>query len=647
MALLKNALPLFFNILLSPEKLLQEYWGFSSFRPLQKEIIEKVLENRDVLALLPTGGGKSLCFQVPALAKSGICLVISPLVALMEDQVNALKTKGIKAMALQGGIPFAEVDTMLDNCIFGNYKFLYLSPERLQQELVQERIKQMPVNLIAIDEAHCISQWGHDFRPAYRNIAQLRNLQPNAPFIALTATATKPVVNDILEQLHLRKPLVLQKSFQRENLAYLVKEAQDKNYYLEKILQAHSESAIIYVRSRKATIEISEFLKKRNISATAFHGGLSKSEKSLRLQNWLKDEVRVMVATSAFGMGIDKSNVRTVVHMNLPESLESYFQEAGRAGRDGAYSEAVILTNQSDVPLLKNQFLSTLPTVDIVKLVYKKLNTHFRIAFGEGEGSVHHLNFNEFCSKYELNTLQAYNAVLLLDRASVLSMSEQFQKKTRVRFLSSNKQLMYYLEANPSKDAVVKAILRTYGGSFDDLVEINLQIISQKAGTNPAEVVKFLLQLQREGIAEFEHDQHDTKITFLVPREDERTINPLIPYIKAQINTKKEKIDQVIEYVGNTRTCRSRQLLEYFGEMTSKECGICSVCQPSEEKLDRERMKKIYYAIVGLLEEKERTSREMTESLNFPEEHILHVLQLLVEKGAVARAGNKYKLKHL
>lgn len=632
----------------NPEKILEKFWGYTSFRPLQKEIIEAVLENNDIVALLPTGGGKSICFQVPALAKPGICIVVSPLVALMEDQVNALQAKGIKAMALTGGIAYTEVDTMLDNCIYGNYKFLYLSPERLQQELVKERIKQMPVNLIAVDEAHCISQWGHDFRPAYRNISILRELKPDVNFIGLTATATLPVVEDITKQLELKNALVLQKSFLRENLAYVVKEAEDKNYYLEKLLRGNNESAIIYVRSRKATIEIAEFLNKKEISATAFHGGLTKTEKSLRLKKWLKDEIRVMVATSAFGMGIDKPDVRVVVHLNLPESLESYFQEAGRAGRDGKISEAVVLTNKSDIPLLKNQFLATLPGKDFVKLVYKKLNSHLRIAYGEGEGEEHFFNFYEFCSKYELNTLQAYNALLLLDRLSIINLSEQFQKKTKVRFLSSGKQLTYFLEANPQYDPVVKAILRTYGGAFDSLVEINLQVICGKAGTNPAEAVKLLQRLEKEGILEFENNQHDTKITFLAPREDDTTINPLVPYIQLQAETKKKKIEQVLSYIENDRQCKSEQLLQYFGETNTSPCGICSVCKPSEEKLDREKMKKIYFAIVGLLEEKEHSSREMTEKLNFPEAHVLKVLQLLVEKGALAKAStNKYKLKHL
>lgn len=631
-----------------PEEILKKYWGFPTFRSLQKEIIEDVLTGKDVVALLPTGGGKSICFQVPALGMPGICLVVSPLIALMEDQVKALQIKGIKAMALTGGIPYTEVDTMLDNCIYGNYKFLYLSPERLQQELVQERIRQMPVNLIAIDEAHCISQWGHDFRPAYGTISLIRKIKPEAPLIGLTATATPEVLKDIADQLELSAPVIHQKSFARENLAYLVQEVQDKKQYLEQLLKEHNESAIIYVRSRKATGELVDFLEKKGITASSFHGGLQKKDKSERLRKWLKNEIRVMVATSAFGMGIDKPDVRTVIHIHLPESMESYFQEAGRAGRDGNPAKAVILTNRSDISLLKNQFLHTLPSVDFVKLVYRKLVTYFRIAFGEGEGTEHHFNFHEFCHHYQLNVPQAYNAILFLDRSSVLQLSEQFQKKTKIRFTISGRQLTFYLEENPQFEAVVKAILRTYGGVFDNLTEINLQTVCSKAGTNQPEAVKLLQQLNAQNLAEFEHDQHDTRIAFLVPREDDSTINPLVPHIKLQLRSKKEKIDQVLDYVANNSKCKSEQLLQYFGEKNTRPCGNCSVCNTREQKLSRDEMKTIYFKIVSLLQEEEQSAQEITEQLDFSERHILYVLQVLVDREALRLTTNgKYKLKHL
>lgn len=631
-----------------PEEILKKFWDFPTFRSLQKEIIEDVLERKDVIALLPTGGGKSLCFQVPALSMPGICIVVSPLIALMEDQVNALQAKGIKAMALTGGTPYPEVDTMLDNCIYGSYKFLYLSPERLQQELVQERIRQMPVNLIAVDEAHCISQWGHDFRPAYRDISLIRKIKPEVPLIGLTATATPAVLKDVATQLELSAPVIHQKSFARENLAYLVQEVENKEEHLEKLLKEHHESAIIYVRSRKATVELTDFLQKKGISANSYHGGLQKKDKSERLQKWLKDQSRVMVATSAFGMGIDKPDVRTVIHLNLPESLESYFQEAGRAGRDGKPAKSVILTNQSDVPRLKNQFLHTLPSVAFVKLVYRKLVTYFRIAFGEGEGTEHFFNFYEFCQTYQLNVLQTYNAILLLDRSSVLQFSEQFQKKTKIRFTVTGRQLTFFLEANPQFEAVVKAILRTYGGAFDNPTEISLQKVCSKAGTNQPEAVKLLQQLTSQGVAEFEHDQHDTRVTFLVPREDDSTINPLIPHIKVQLHSKKEKIDQVLGYIANNSKCKSEQLLQYFGEKNTRPCGKCSVCHTSEEKLSRAQMKAIYFKIIGLLENQEQSAQEIIGKLDFSKSHILYVLGVLVDREALSLTSDgNYKLKHL
>ena len=412
-----------------PINILERYWNFTEFRPEQEAIINAVIEGEDTFVLLPTGGGKSLCFQIPALVKEGICIVISPLIALMKDQVQQLNDKGIKAMALTSGISYKHLDTLLDNCIYGNYKFLYLSPERLQQELVQERIKQMNVNLIAVDEAHCISQWGSDFRPAYKNITLLRQLQPTVNVVALTASAKPEVVNDIIKELDFIQPKIFKQSFSRPNLAYMVYHENDKYYRIQTILKKYKESSIIYVRNRKLTLELSAFLQSKHITATYYHGGLPNTEKDTNMTLWLQNQKQVIVATNAFGMGIDKPNVKTVIHLNLPESIESYFQEAGRVGRNGDKAFAVILKNNSDEILVKNQFLNVLPTVDFVKQVYRKLCSYFQISYGEGEYETFDFDFNSFCKTYTFSPILSYNALLLLDRNSVITLSKQFKNK--------------------------------------------------------------------------------------------------------------------------------------------------------------------------------------------------------------------------
>ena len=627
--------------------ILQKYWKHQTFRPLQEEIIKSAFEGEDIIALLPTGGGKSICFQIPALLKEGICIIVSPLVALIEDQVNSLQQKGIKALAITGGISYSELDTLLDNCIYGNYKFLYLSPERLQQDLVQQRIKQMPVNLIAIDEAHCISQWGHDFRPAYLNVSVLRELHPEAPVMALTASATKEVVEDIRKQLLLSSPKIFKKTLQRENIAFQVLKTEDKMYRLRTLLSDRNESSIIYVRSRNATQEIVQELKRFGYSAMAFHGGLSASEKSSRLNSWLNEESKIMVATNAFGMGIDKPNVRHVVHLNLPESIESYFQEAGRAGRDEKPATATIITNNSDIPHLRSQFLNNLPDLEFVLLVYKKLTSYFQIAFGEGLDTTHDFNFSEFCNRYQLNYLRAYNTLQLLDRISVIKLSQQFEKSAKLQYIISNKALFYYLEENPKFDPIVKAILRTYGGIFENKISINIAAICSKAGTIEREVLEVLHQLKKDGIAEFEHQQNDASITFLVPREDESSIYPYSKYIKSQAKNKSDKIAALLAYVENDKICRSRQLLEYFGEKTTNNCGICSVCLPHEKKVKKETIRRIYEAIIKALETQEKNSRELVATLPYPENGILKVLQLLLDKDIIVLNPDKtFKIKH-
>ncbi len=625
-------------------KILEKYWDFREFRSQQAEVIESILSGKDTLTLFPTGGGKSLCFQVPTLMREGICLVISPLVSLMEDQVNALAQRNIKAMAITGGISFEDLDRNLDNCIYGNYKFLYLSPERLQQELVRERIKQMQVSLIAVDEAHCISQWGHDFRPAYRNISELRELLPETPVAAFTATATKEVVKDICDQLKLENAVIHKKSFDRPNLTYEVVRTEDKPYRLKQILQG--QSAIIYVRSRKATQEISEFLNKNNITAAPYHGGMKKEIKSAIFDAWMSNKTSVMVATTAFGMGIDKPDVRTVIHIDLPESLESYFQEAGRAGRDGKPASALILTNDADIPVLKNQFLHNLASVEDLKLVYRKLNSYFIIAFGEGENTEHDFNFADFCHQYQFNSHKAFNAIQLLDRCSILRFTQNYRKKTEIQMLLSGNHLDLYLDENPKYASLLRTILRNYGGIFENLIPFSLASVSEKSGISEEKAINLLEELAEKEVIDFNFARHDASITFLVPREDSATINPVIPFIQQYNRAKKEKIEAVLKYVENDTKCRQQQLLEYFGETSVSPCGKCSVCASEKKELSRKKMNAIYLSIEEILKTGPKTSRELVKETGYGESSVIKVLSLLLEKGILEQnRDNKYRLK--
>ena len=630
-----------------PINILERYWTFTSFRPLQEDIINSVLEGEDTFALLPTGGGKSFCFQVPALVKEGICIVISPLIALMKDQVQALQNKGIKAMALTSGISYKELDTRLDNCIYGNYKFLYLSPERLQQDIVQDRIRQMNVNLIAVDEAHCISQWGNDFRPSYNNIIKLRQLQPTVNIIALTATATPNVVDDIIRALDFINPKVFKQSFLRPNLAYMTFAEDDKRFRLKAILTKNKASSIVYVRNRKATQDISNFLENSGFTATYYHGGLSNTEKDKAIESWMNNQKQVMVATNAFGMGIDKPDVKTVIHLNLPESLESYFQEAGRAGRDGNKAYAVILKNKSDDLLVENQFLKVLPNVDFIKLVYRKLSSYFQVPYGEGQEQTFDFNFNKFCKTYGFNTLLAYNAILLLDRTSIITLSKQFNNRTTVLFTVTNNALFSYLETHPDISIIVKSILRTYGGAFEQETKINTTLMAEKANTNEDKIIKVLTRLEKAEIITLKYSKTDAQITYLMPREDDKTINRISKVIKQQNALKQKQVLSVLEYSNNNDICKSVQLLSYFEETEISDCGVCSVCitrKPSK-KLDSGAIKK---EIIQALEHGELTSRALFKQLPFSEENINAQLRELLEHNIISVTDtNTYKLAHI
>tara|TARA_R110000868_G_scaffold145181_4_gene365308 strand:+ start:93293 stop:95188 length:1896 start_codon:yes stop_codon:yes gene_type:complete len=626
-----------------PKDILKTYWGFSEFKASQEQIITAILEKKDVLALLPTGGGKSLCFQIPALAVDGICIVVSPLIALIKNQVDTLKNKGIKALSLTGSISQDALIDLLDNCLYGNYKFLYLSPERLQQELIRDRIQQMNVNLIAIDEAHCISQWGNDFRPAYLDCAVLRELAPTAPIIALTATATAVVANDIVQNLQLKNPLIEKTSFSRDNISFSVQWDEDKAHQLKEILSKTNQSAIVYVRTRRLANDLSNLLLQHKISSTFYHGGLTKKEKDNRLELWLQDKLKVMVATNAFGMGIDKPDVGVVIHYQIPDSIENYFQEAGRAGRDGGAAKAILLTNKADEIQVKKQFLSGLPDVAFLKLLYNKLNNYFQISFGELRNEPYLLNFNAFCGTYKLNSFLTYNALRILDQNSVLALSESFSKKTSIQFIATKNQIFDYLETYRKSAPIVQTILRTYGGIFEYDTKINTWSIAKKANVSEAQITNILKQLEKDEIITYTAQHNDMEIVFLVPREDDRTIHQFAKKVEALIQQKTIHIDAMLAYIMNDTKCRSQQLLSYFGENRDK-CGKCDICT-SAVPIDDIIIELAKEAILKTLKKEPQSSRELIKLVLYKEEAIFSALQSLLENEEITlNTTNQYKI---
>lgn len=615
-----------------PLALLEKYWGHTSFRPLQEDIINAVIQQKDTLALLPTGGGKSVCFQIPALAMEGICIVVSPLVALIQDQVANLKANEIKAIALTGGLKATEISDLLDNCVYGDYKFLYVSPERLQQEIIQQRIKQMNVNLIAVDEAHCISQWGNDFRPAYKNINTLRELLPNVPCIALTATATPTVVKDIEASLHLKDVQKFQQSFTRKNLAYTVLETENKIITIEKTLRKYPQSCIVYTRNRKSTVSIHESLSREGFTSVFFHGGLSSEEKKDNLQKWLNGKVQTIVATNAFGMGIDKPDVKNVIHVQLPDSLENYYQEAGRAGRNGEYANAIILTDANDIDSLQKQFIHNLPSVDFLKIVFRKLCSFFQVAYGEGYDTKHALAFYEFCKTYQFPTQKTYTALQLLDRHSIIQLSQHFHRKTSLQFIVDQFNLMKYLDTNSNVSLITQAILRTYGGAFEQKIQINTHFLAQKLGLPKYKIAETIQQLAKDEIITLDEIQTDAEVTFLVAREDDKTIHPIAKEVRQQNELKKKRVAAVIKYIKDTETCKNIQLLAYFGEATKTPCGICSVCRTQKAVTPNTEMQLLIRDdILKVLKEKPMTSTEICAILPYRENALLAIIQLLLE----------------
>jgi len=627
----------------NPSEILKHYWGFNTFKPKQLEIIQAVLEGKDSVALLPTGGGKSMCFQIPAIALNGLCIVITPLVALMNDQVTKLKERGIKALAISGGISYQDLDALLDNCVYGNYTFLYISPERLQQDIVKQRLQIMPVKMIAVDEAHCISQWGNDFRPAYKNISFIRDYHPNAPIIALTATANTVVLNDTIQELNLNNPIVFKQSFKRENLAYKTLKTEDKLYRIQQLVNPVNDCCIIYVRNRRATVETSLHLNKLGYSTTFYHGGLTNIEKTNRLQEWLNNRVKIMVSTNAFGMGIDKPDVRFVFHIQLPESVESYFQEAGRAGRNNKKASSIILYNEGDIDFLKKQHIETLPRITFLKKLYRALNNYFQISYGEGEFTSHSFNFNDFCKTYSYNPILAHNGLQSLDRLGILKLSKEFGRKSSMQFIISSNKLLSYFEKDLKLSLIGKTILRIYGGIFEKQTFINLNLIANKTGQTTKIIIEALKKMEGDGITVLNLIDTDASITIIMPREDNKTINRFSKVIEAYCDLKEKQVLALIAYVQNDTICKSVQLLSYFDEDASEDCGICSVCLQQQLKTTKIEHKTVSKKIIELLEVSALTSRELLEKLTFDESKVLVALKtLLAEEFIAINSKNQY-----
>lgn len=629
-----------------PLEILQKYWKHDAFRTPQEEIIASVLEGKDTFGLMPTGGGKSITFQVPAMMIEGICLVISPLVALMKDQVKNLQDKGIKAIALTGGISSDEMIDLLDNCQFGNFKFLYLSPERLQNDWVLERIKNLPINLIAIDEAHCISQWGHDFRPAYLKISKLKEYFPKVPFLALTASATKRVQDDIIAQLQFENPTIFTKSFERENLAYMVFNVEDKLRLMEQILKKNPQPSIIYVTNRKACSETVKQLESLGFSATYYHGGLSSKEKDNHMKLWMDEKVQTMVATNAFGMGIDKANVKTVIHLHIPPNLENYYQEAGRAGRNGEKAFAVLLTNPSDVIHVESQFLSILSDKEFLNLVFKKLCNYFQIAYGEGIDEKFSFNINQFCTKYGFSVLKVYNALQFLDRQGIISLSQEFTEKISLQFIIPSKEVIRYMSLNPQDEEVVLTILRTNPGVYESQSVINISLIAKKSNSEENKVLAILHKLHEKQVIELHAKNNDATITFNEVREDERTINRVAKYLEAQNKLKTEQLKSVLHYIKEDKICKNKLLLGYFGETIDKDCGVCSYCISKRKlKIDTSIVQE---KIIGLLKIQEMDSREIQKLTKYPKDDVIFALQNLLENDSIiVQTNNTYSIKTL
>jgi len=615
--------------------ILKQYWGFDGFRALQADIIQSIASGKDTLGLMPTGGGKSLTFQVPTLAMDGVCIVVTPLIALMKDQVENLKKRGIRAAAIYSGMTAKEINQTLDNCVFDAYKFLYVSPERLATAVFLEKIIQASVCMIAVDESHCISQWGYDFRPSYLRIADIRELMPEVPILALTATATPEVVDDIQEKLHFKEKNVFQKSFSRSNLAYVVRTTENKDEYLLKILRNVQGTSVVYVRNRKKTKEVSEFLIQNGISAEHFHAGLKNETKDERQQRWKSGDTRVIVSTNAFGMGIDKAEVRTVVHLDLPDSLEAYFQEAGRAGRDEQKAYAVLLYNNGDAVKMRKRVADTFPEKDVILKTYEALCNYYQVGVGSGLERVFAFDIADFCVRFKLPILITYSALKLLQQAGYLELTDEQDNSSRLMFIV-DKDALYHIHQTADQERLIHILLRSYTGLFTDPAYINEDMLAKRLEWTREKIYNELVGLAKDRIVEYIPRKKTPFITFTQERQEQK----YMVLSKEAYDDRRERyisrVKSVLDYAKEEFACRSQVLLSYFGEKNTNPCGQCDICiKRKETEITSDTFDVIKEQVFVRLKISKTTINDLTKSMSYPEKKVIEVVRFLIDNGHV------------
>ena len=618
-------------------QILQKYWGYSSFRPLQEEIITSVLAGRDTLALLPTGGGKSITFQVPALAKEGLCVVISPLIALMKDQVDRLRSLGIPAAALHSGMHPNEMDLVISNARYGNTKLLYISPERLATPRMREALGKMKVNLLAVDEAHCISQWGYDFRPPYLRIAEARDFLPGVPVLALTATATPRVMRDIREKLKFRDGQVFQRTFERKNLTYVVIRDEDKMSRLLRIARKVKGTGVVYVRNRKQTKEVAEFLKKQGISADFYHAGLDPKTRSSRQQRWMEGKTEIIVSTNAFGMGIDKPDVRFVVHLDLPDCIEAYFQEAGRAGRDEKKAWAVLLLEQADIHDARHQLEMEFPEISVIRSVYQALGNHFQVPAGSGRDQSFDFDLFRFSSGIGFQPVIAFNSLKFLEKEGYILLSDAAKNPSKV-FIKAGKEALYRFQVeHEDHDILIKALLRSYPGIMSDFTEISEQAVASKVDLPPGQVATALSYIAAQGLLDYIPQHDKAQVTFATERLDAKDISISAANYRDRKKEAAERLEAMIRYAESTNKCRSQQLLSYFGECNVKRCGKCDVClERNKLELNEAEFDQVAAVIKPLLKLRSLDMEELVEAASpIPDDKVILTVKWLVDTGKV------------